>query len=335
MILFNDDTEVSDAQKSNDKTLVAQIEHLKQANETLRNMTKQYTTKYKERELELTKEFNKKQEKYQSQIDQLQQDNTQYQQQLNSFTKQAQRRRATDAEHASSQYGELQKEIQSLKHELNSKDTIIQQLKTELNDETKINNQLQQVLHSNTGEIDVLKKKISTMAKMDQHHHVKWNSRISSTIMIKPPNVDLYDANDMNRTITATSRKRGSSTHTNNDGRISGTKTHDVSQGPIFADVWTNGTDTITSKFSGLGKLMIPGGFPGTSALSAATTGHETPTNVITIGKIGTRRARSTGSPDSPHEDTPNASLPGFKPSQVTCALPSIHIFLVHIAIFF
>ena len=144
----------------------AEIEHLKQLNETLYNITKQYTTKYKERELELTRQFKKKEEKYTSQIEELQQDIKFYTTEMTTMTQEILNIRKSTNKSSSSQTNQFQKQLQSLNGELFNKDVIIKQLKAELNDENKICYGLRQKIASKDSEIEILKEKLLSNTNM-------------------------------------------------------------------------------------------------------------------------------------------------------------------------
>ena len=207
------------------EALSAENDHLRQLNETLRNMTKQYTTKYKERELELTRQFKKKEDKYISQIEQLEQDIKFYTSQMNKMTQEILHIRRRETQTSSNQTNQHHKQLQTLNGELFNKDVIIQQLKQELDDENRICEGLREKLASNESEIEILREKLQSMHIMPT---TNLTHPISSTMLVPAVN-DKYTSS------LETPRKRGSSQFTNNT--MLGYNTSDQNNKPIFVDI--------------------------------------------------------------------------------------------------
>ena len=175
--------------------VIAEIEHLKQKIETLQNLTKDYTTAVKEKEIELQIEFSQKEKDYLIKIEEQQQTIKTLNSRVAVLSSESIQSRQSQHQQALIQSIQHSQQIQSLKQQLSQQQLIAHELNQEVSDLSTINEENQKLIATKENKIISLnqKLKITQLMKiipgaLDSNITVPENLTIIST-----PSDDAYE----------------------------------------------------------------------------------------------------------------------------------------------
>eukprot|EP00484_Ammonia_sp_Unknown_P018352 CAMPEP_0197037274 /NCGR_PEP_ID=MMETSP1384-20130603/14528_1 /TAXON_ID=29189 /ORGANISM="Ammonia sp." /LENGTH=432 /DNA_ID=CAMNT_0042467553 /DNA_START=5 /DNA_END=1303 /DNA_ORIENTATION=+ len=162
--------------------LTAEMAHLQQKNEHLQNIINDYTTKYKEIEMKLQHEFNKKEEEYLHEIAQLRQNVTDSKSVLRSFRMQSLSNHQSETQSILEQNSEYQAQIRLLKQEITKHKSTIDALKREKTDLASSNEHQKRELGAKDYQISLLKHQVDQQMKANDMHMASIQTRAPAPI---------------------------------------------------------------------------------------------------------------------------------------------------------
>ena len=177
----------------------AEKQHLLQTIETLKNLTKDYSLKYKEKEIELTNKFIQKEEEYLSKIESLKHQLTGQQSQMQVLKIDSISKSLSGAQSLIDQNKEYNQQIQSIKQKLSQQKSMNDELKQQLRDQKQINTSITKQLKDKKSEIQSLKE--SLKAEMNIYKPQPMSRNVSSAVEIPLAKYDTLESIEPSATI--------------------------------------------------------------------------------------------------------------------------------------
>ena len=179
----------------------AEKQHLLQTVETLKSLTKDYSLKYKEKEIELTNKFLQKEKEYLSDIESLKHKLTGQQSEMQVLKNDSINKLRSEARSLIDQNKEYLQQIQSIKHKLSQQKSMSDEIERQLRDQKQINTSITKQLNDKKLEIHDLNEKL----KVEMNRPRPMSRNVSSAVEIP---LAKYDTLELMTEPSATSRSR-------------------------------------------------------------------------------------------------------------------------------